>query len=158
MCRFIELSQDKVACVDDLDYEYIKQWRWHAYYDGYNWYACRNSPRGKSKRYKIHMHRVIQGLNYDDGKTTDHINRNGLDNRRSNLRVVCNKANSRNHRGHKDNTSGHNGVGWDKHSQKWQARITANYQQIHLGHFSNIEDAVKARMLGEIEYWGGTRK
>ena len=149
----IELTQGQVALVDDEDYERLSQWKlWCALKRGRTFYAGRSGTRKNGKRYVIHMHREILRLQPGDGEV-DHINHNGLDNRRSNLRVVSHKINSRNRRKHKCNTSGYNGVVWEKKSKKWRARIDMDRKNIHLGLFNNIDDAVKARAKGELEYW-----
>ena len=153
MTKEIDLTQGKVALVDDEDYEWLSQWKlWYARKSGRTFYAGRCCMRENGEPYIIHMHRVILGLQPGDGEV-DHINHNGLDNRRSNLRVVSHKVNSRNRRKHKRNTSGHNGVVWEKKNKKWRARIDMNRKNIHLGLFDNIDDAVKARAKGELEYW-----
>lgn len=51
------------------------------------------------------------------------------------------------------NTSGHVGVFWNIWTEKWIAQIMANYKAIHLGSFTNLLDAVKARKFGEVKYW-----
>ena len=87
----------------------------------------------------------------------DHINRNPLDNRKSNLRIVNNQQNSMNKGHQKRNTSGHKGVSWDKSRNKWYAYITVNYKLINLGRFNILEDAIKARKKAEIKYFGEYR-
>ena len=86
----------------------------------------------------------------------DHINRIRTDNRISNLREVTNKQNQQNAGKSSHNTSGHPGVSWHKQNSKWQARIAHNYKQIHLGYFTDIEDAITARKAAEKLYWSDT--
>ena len=86
----------------------------------------------------------------------DHINRNRSDNRISNLREVTNKQNMQNKSKRSDNTSGHPGVVWYKRSAKWQAQIMHNYKTIHLGYFTDREDAIAARKAAEKLYWADT--
>ena len=62
---------------------------------------------------------------------------------------------SHNTRISKNNTTGHIGVTWNKHRLKYQAKITNNYKSIHLGLFTSMEDAIKARKQGELKYWCG---
>ena len=100
------------------------------------------------------MHREILGLTKGDGIITDHKNRNGLDNRRSNLRAVDYTINNRNHGVYSHNTSGHNGVCWDSRQGKWRALIAINRKQIHLGYYDGLKDAIDARKQGELEHWG----
>lgn len=71
----------------------------------------------------------------------DHININKLDNRIENLREVNFSENSRNQKIRCNNKSGIKGVCWNKKSNKWQASLTINRKQMHLGYFNNLEDA-----------------
>lgn len=153
MTKEIELTQGKVALVDDKDYKWLNKWKWSALKHYYTYYAIRSSPTINGKRTLITMHREILGLEPGDGKITDHINRAGLDNQRDNLRVVNNSINSRNSRIQKNNTSGCAGVSWEKRNKKWRVKIEANGKRIFLGYFDNLDDAVMARRQGELDHW-----
>lgn len=87
----------------------------------------------------------------------DHINRDRADNRIENLREVTNKQNHQNSGKRRDNTSGHPGVCWHKQRSKWVARIMHNQKQIHLGLFTDIEEAIAARKAAEKLYWADTQ-
>ncbi len=87
----------------------------------------------------------------------DHINRDRSDNRITNLREVTNKQNQQNRSNRSDNTSGHPGVYWSKRASKWQAEITHNKKKIHLGYFTDIEEAIAARKAAEKLYWSDTQ-
>lgn len=150
--KYIKLTQGKYAIVDVDLFDWLNQWKWCTQKCIDTYYAIRKKRVGK-KVFIIYMHRQIMGLSPGDDKITDHKNRDGLDNRLSNLRVVNKSTNSQNHGGHKHNTSGYNGVCWAKLRHKWLARITASRKVIHLGYFDNIEDAIIARRLGELKYW-----
>lgn len=82
----------------------------------------------------------------------DHINGDTLDNRLENLRDVPNIINHRNETMSKNNTSGFNGVYWDKQTGKWRAMIKVNFRTIQLGRFVNFDDAVAARKAANITY------
>jgi len=82
----------------------------------------------------------------------DHINHDRTDNRIKNLRVVSHKENGRNQKLGSNNTSGVNGVHWDKARKKWKAIIKVNYKNIQLGRFDNFFDAVCARKSADIRY------
>lgn len=82
----------------------------------------------------------------------DHINGDGLDNRRSNLREVTGIENNRNAKRYAHNTSGTMGVCWSKNRRKWVARIKVNGTTFHLGCFGNLPDAVEARKSAELRY------
>lgn len=55
---------------------------------------------------------------------------------------------------HSNSTSGVSGVNWDKDEQLWRARIFVNKKGVHLGRFSNFDDAVRARLRAEVQYFG----
>ncbi len=86
------------------------------------------------------MHREILGLKYKDGKVSDHINGNGLDNRRSNLRVCTASQNAWNRRS--NSKCGYRGV--RKFFHRWQARIQVNRKCRHLGMYATAIEAAKA--------------
>ena len=101
------------------------------------------------------LHRII--MDDPEDLIVDHINRNPLDNRRDNLRIVSIQENSMNLNMRKTNKSGITGVCWDKNVNKWVAKITYKYKRIHLGCFDNLEDARKARKDAEMKYFGEFR-
>jgi hypothetical protein len=133
--KVIPLSNGKFTLVDDEDYEYLSQFKWSYMCRGY---AAR-SPEGATHP-KILMHRVINNTPAD--MQTDHINRDRLDNRRSNLRTVTHTENMRNRSIHRNNKSGASGVTWNKQANKWRVR----YSQTFIGQFSTLEEATKVRM------------
>jgi len=81
----------------------------------------------------------------------DHINHNGLDNQKHNLRIVTHRFNV----GHKayPGSSRYPGVSWHKTSKKWQSRVSVNYKSVYLGLFSEEIDAFKATL----KYWAGVK-
>lgn len=100
----IPLTKGYKTIVDDEDYDFLMRWRWHAVI-AHSVYAERcERPRGGKIKH-IMMHRVIN--NTPDGMETDHINGNGLDNRRSNLRSVTKNQNQWNR---KPNKKGHQNI------------------------------------------------
>lgn len=96
------------------------------------------------------MHKLI--MNTPKGMDTDHRNRNGLDNRRENLRITTRTQNNFNSGVHKNNTSGHRGVTWFKAAGLWRAYIGGVKTRVELGYFKNISDAIKAREEAEKIY------
>lgn len=86
------------------------------------------------------------------GSKYDHVNKNKLDNRKSNLRVATHQENCRNRPKQTNNTSGVTGVGLT--AGKWYARIWIDGKLKHLGLFENKEDAIKARLNAEATYFG----
>ena len=103
----------------------------------------------RTKQGLIEMHRFI--MNFPKGKYVDHINHNTLDNRKCNLRICNNGDNLRNGKPRVNNTTGYNGICFDKN--RYVARIKVNYKNIYLGSFIKLEDAVKARKEAEKKYF-----
>jgi len=139
MSKIIPLTQGKVAIVDDEDYEYLNQFKWYARKHRNTFYAARNIYRN-GKQTVLSMHTAVMGRK--KGLEIDHINGNGLDNRRSNLRFVTHRQNLQNR--HTAKTSKYPGVNWSKIAHKWRAYIEINGKQIHLGYFNNEYEAYLA--------------
>lgn len=95
------------------------------------------------------MHRVITNNQYN---IVDHISRNKLDNRKSNLRKCSASQNGYNKCIRSDNTSGIIGISWNEDKQKWAAYINKERKRIPLGYFTDKESAVRARLRAEAEY------
>lgn len=152
--KTIELTKGQVAIVDDEDFDAINRFAWHSSYrpDSKSYYAARSLPRGENPR-RMYMHRQI--LNAKPGEEVDHINRNPLDNRRDNLRIVASAPNKWNRAIlSKHNTSGYAGVTWDRNRQKWAAYISHENKKVGLGRFQNKHDAARAYNRACIRYRG----
>ena len=93
-----------------------------------------------------------------EGEEIDHISRNKLDNRKSNLRSATRSQNMQNKDIISSNTSGITGVRWHSQSGNWAAQINVNKKRINLGYFKNKEDAIKAREEAEVKYFGEFRR
>jgi hypothetical protein len=146
----IELSLGRVAIVDDEDFEIEDAHAWHAKRDGYTFYAVRNIFRGKGKWGYESMHRKIlsrkMGRDLLKHEIVDHINGDGLDNRKSNLRSVTKSQNNSNCRCHgKRLTSKYIGVCWYKAGRKWVAQIGVNRKRLFLGFHTTELEAALAR-------------
>lgn len=162
----IKLTNGMAALVDDEDFEYINQFKWFAHKGGNTFYADRHQwIDGKDTTVK--MHRVIIGLKPSDKLHVDHINHNGLDNRKENLRVCTFHNNIKNKQSVKGSTSKFKGVStetkkyfnktnqeWRMSSLKYKARICVDYKQIFLGSFSSEIDAAKAYNEAAEKYFG----
>jgi len=149
----IQLTQGKFALVDDADFEWLNQWKWYAHKERNTFYAMRNVRVGLRWKH-VYMHREILGLGFDDKRQGDHINMDGLDNRRVNLRIATHVENGRNRGKQANNTSGYKGVRWHKHAKKWQARIEVNGKCKHLGYFIAPEDAARRYDKAARKYHG----
>lgn len=143
----IKLTQNKVALVDDEDFERLSQYKWHAIKIHRSWYA-RRAANGK----RIYMHREL--INTEQGYFIDHINRNGLDNRRQNIRACSISENNRNTSSHKGSSSKYLGVYWDSNKNKWKASISYKNKVIHLGRYSIETQAALAYNLAAAKYFG----
>lgn len=142
MTREIPLTQGQVALVDDADFEWLTQWKWTAQKHGEGWYAISHTKGGRKSRLRILMHRII--VNVPDGMDVDHIDHDGLNNTRANLRLASRQENSFNQQIASNNTSGYKGVFWHKHNQGWSAVIGHNGKHIPLGSYDTPEDAALA--------------
>lgn len=140
--KYIPLTQGQSAIVDDEDFEYLNQFKWHAEKLHGTYYAARRVRASFRKYVIVKMHQVIVGRTA--GLEIDHINGNGLDNRRFNLRLVTHQQNSQNSKLRTDNTSGYKGVGWSPQKNKWYAKIVKDGKQIHVGFFDDPVLAAKA--------------
>ena len=102
-------------------------------------------------RKQIYLHRWI--MNAKKGTIVDHIDRDTLNNTKKNLRFCTKASNCRNSGKQSNNTSGVNGVCFDKKIKKWTARIYVNKKQIYLGSFKDKYDASKTRKRAFIRYF-----
>jgi hypothetical protein len=144
----ISLTQGQFATVDDRDHEWLSVWKWFAHWDRCtrSYYAARNlSSRSTTGRRQvtIKMARVI--LCAQPGQFVDHINHQTLDNQRINLRLCSPSENKRNRQKQSNNTSGFIGVSWYTSYNVWVAHINLNGKKLHLGYFTNKDEAALAR-------------
>ena len=146
----IKLSQNKVALVDDEDFEYLNQFKWYALKKSNTYYAVRNIRLANGKQTSIRMHRVI--LNVPKGMETDHKNQNGLDNQRENLRICTRQENAMNGSSHKDSSSKFKGVSW--YDRKWHSQIEYKGVSKHLGGFLLENEAALSYNKKAIELFG----
>lgn len=137
----IPLTQGQFAIVDAEDYEFLNQWKWYAERAENTFYAVRDI-RVDGKKKNVRMHRLVD--NTPAGLFTDHIDGNGLNNTKKNLRPVTHQENMINNKRWKQNKSGHRGVSWHKTEKMWYAQITVNSKNIYIGRFHEISDAVAA--------------
>lgn len=155
MSESIELSRGLCAVVDDGDYAELSRFKWSAMRGHSTFYAVRSLQNGRM----VLMHRVLLGMqdavtgeNLAPSLHTDHRNRNGLDNRRTNLRCASARQNALNS---PDRGKAARGVTWDR--GRWKAQIRVNGRGRHLGRFKSEADAHDAynaalRETGDVEW------
>lgn len=143
----IPLTRGKVALVDLDDLEMVSGNKWCAM-------KGRNGAYYATSKDSILMHRHILGLSRGDRRVVDHVNGDGLDNRRANLRVCESKENLRNTGRSKRNKSGFKGVYFDKHRGRWAAAICINNKRIALGRFDSASEAALAYDQAAVAHHG----
>lgn len=134
----IPLTRGLVALVDDEDYDSLSPHKWYAFKHSEHCtvYAGRKlTAEGNILR----MHRII--LSAPSGLDVDHVNGDGLDNRRCNLRIATRSQNCHNRGAGRNNKSGYKGVCWHTQAGRWVAQIGIGGKRKHLGLFASPEEA-----------------
>src|SRR5258708_2933591 len=158
-CRTIELNNGYVTTIDVEDYARVSQFQWTAWIsyrkDGSirAVYALRSIQRPDGTWTQEKLHRVILGIN-DPSIQVDHHDSDGLNNRRSNLRVCTNRQNTQNVRKPVTNTSGFKGVTWDKENEKWIAQLSVSGKHKNLGRFTDPKEAAAAYNAAALLHFG----
>lgn len=132
----IPLTKGKVALVDDEDYKWLSQYNWQARdnrAEGRLYYA-----QGRVNKKQTTMHQEIM-KSYGTGLEVDHIDGNGLNNQRHNLRLVTRRTNQQNQ--HTNKSSQYPGVSYLKKRRKWQACYNLNGKTVFIGYFKTEEEA-----------------
>lgn len=153
----IPLTKGQFAIVDDEDFEFLMQWKWQSRHQRNKVYAGRTKHTGQKNgakwvRDSIIMHRLI--IRAPEGMEVDHIDGNGLNNQKSNLRLATRSENSRNTASHKDAASKYKGVSLFGRDQIWVANIYANGKQNYLGRFKTEEEAAEIYNREAVKYFG----
>lgn len=149
-----KLSGGEVVLVDEDDLPLVCAHTWSAHrIDGLTYAATNIRENGKAKT--LHMHRLL--MNPRD-LHVDHINGDGLDNRRSNLRLCTNAENRLNSKIYRNNTSGAKGVSRCQKTGKWYARIAIQGKRVQLGRFETVSQAAAAYSVAAVSLHGDFRR
>ena len=153
----IKLSRNKIAIVSDEDFKMVNQHKWYCVPKDNCEYACHDFGN-KDNQYGVKhvtMHKFLMDTPF--GMQVDHIDGNGLNNCRENLRICTQSQNNGNYRISARNKSGFKGVSWHKKTGKWRATLATymlDKKQQYLGVFENKEDAAKAYNEAAKVYFG----
>ena len=139
--RVIPLTQGQFAIVDPEDYAAVSAYKWYANKNRYTFYAH------SFDQHFVSMHTLITGF-----ARTDHANRSGTDNRRSNLRFASCSQNTANSRLRRDNQAGYKGV--FPHGNAWQVQVSIVGKQQFAGTYDSTEDAARAYDHAATQYYG----
>lgn len=144
----VKLTKGKEAVIDNLDFDLISKYKWRYGFGGMGGeYAVTGNGKGSPT---IRMHRLILGAK--KGQIIDHVDGNGLNNMRKNLRIVSSLESSQNKGIYKNNTVGQKGV--YLHRGKFEARIMVNDKRIYLGRFDTAKEAGVVYRQAELKYFG----
>lgn len=149
--KTIELTQNQVAYIDNEDYNKISKYNWGAHKKkGERTYYARTKINGKY----VSMHRFILDLGAYR-PLVDHINNNGLDNRKENLRLVTDRQNAMNSSPRRNCTSKYKGVSWHKRDKRWEVYIWPKKgKRIYLGGSKDEETAARMYNEAATKYFG----
>jgi hypothetical protein len=132
--------------LDDADFEKTKDLNLRVQKSGKTYYVVYS----KNWQKNLKLHRLI--MDAPSGMQVDHINGNGLDNRRENLRLCTQAENRWNRTKQINNKTGYKGV--DINQGKYRAQIQVNKKHMHLGLFDTAEDAARAYDAAARQYFG----
>jgi hypothetical protein len=141
----------KQVIIDDNDYELIKQHTWCLEKaEGDVFYAITNIRKKIGTKSMLRMHKLL----HPEYKIIDHINGNGLDNRRCNLRECTTAQNSYNAKKSRNKSSKYKGVSWSKRNLLWKGYVTVNCKTKWLGYFKTEKEAALAYNTHAKLYFG----
>jgi hypothetical protein len=135
----IQLTQGQVALIDDWEFERVSQIKWHTYKDPR---TGRYYARGRVDGREVWLHRFI--LNAPSDMEVDHIDHDGLNCQRYNMRLATHAQNQTNRGKQKNNASGYKGVSLEKRCGRYRAQITHEKIYYFLGYHDAPEDAARA--------------
>jgi hypothetical protein len=145
----VPLTRGLAAVIDAADAEIVSRYAWCAIEASPGkFYAATNSPEGST----VYLHRFLTKAPAE--VEVDHIDRDGLNNRRCNLRNATRSENLANTPRRSNNRSGYKGVCWVARDGKWVAQIMEGGKHRRIGLFVSAEDAARAYDAAAREQWG----
>jgi len=146
--------------IDTEDWDKVKEYKWCIKGDarytypyavtaidhpdgGWYYYTWQGKEKRQRRRTTLRIHQIIMGES-PKGLVVDHINHNGLDNRKDNLRFLSQQQNVYNSRSRKNSTSDYKGVSWSEERKRWRAQITSEGKHISIGRFTCEHEAALA--------------
>lgn len=145
--KYIQLTKGARTKVSNADHERLSRVHWG--YDGR--YACRSIRVGRKNK-KVYLHQFV--LRRRGSLQIDHINRDTLDNRRENLRLVGKARNQHNSKIHSHNKSGFKGVWFSKRTGKWLVQIVVKKKKVHVGVFQCPIKGARAYDMAAKRFFG----
>lgn len=151
----VPLTRGYVAIVDDEDYEAVANYKWYALVSTRKdssvlVYAARSATINGHRRTLL-MHKML--FETSPGQEIDHIDCNGTNNTRANLRI-CTKAQNQYNQQQRKGSSKYKGVYWNKPRKKWQAYIHIDGIAHFLGRFESEDDAANAYNVAASQNFG----
>lgn len=149
----IQLSKGLVSLVDDDDFESLNKHRWCAGRSKRGIHYARRTCR-VGKEHVVYLHREVLKDKIKDTDMVDHIDKNGLNNQKHNLRICTRAQNKMNSRKQENTSSRFKGVSYYKKRNNWRARIKINKKLIDLGSFATEEEAAIVYNKKAVEIFG----
>jgi hypothetical protein len=146
--KFIPLTRGLFAKVDDEDYRYLNQFKWHAHEAARGCFYA----RGRIEGHRVYMHRVVAKRAGFLKSEIDHRDGDRMNNKRKNLRPASHQNNMRNMHRKQITRSGVKGV--QQNRDRWIARLTVNGRQLCFGTYDTIKEAATARREAELKHFG----
>jgi hypothetical protein len=149
----LPLTKGYEALIDAQDVAFVEQWCWYAAESDGCVYAAR-TYHVDGKRVREYLHKAVTGSD----TLLDHVDGNGLNNMRTNLRPVTSSQNAMNRKLFRTNTHGVKGVSWHAAKRRWTARITVDGKTKTIGYFRDILEAGEAYERAAEELHGQFRR
>ena len=149
----IPLTQGQFALIDDEDFDIVSKHKWHAKKYKHTYYAATNIKK-EDKKTILRMHRLI--INVPDGMEIDHLDHNGCNNQKYNIKVCTHWENMQNKKNQYDvlTTTKMKGVYFDNTTKKWKSTIWINGRSKSLKSSDRLEYAIRAYNRASMFYFG----